>query len=87
MIDFIDKSSENVGTPLNRANMMGLQGFGNKRTVFNDDGSIVETNAEGHTTKTVFDQDGSITITFTGEKTISKRITFNSDGSVSEVVL
>lgn len=86
MIDFVDKSSENDGTPLNRANMMGLQGFETLTTVFNSDGSITETNGSGHTKTTVFNADGSITITFSGEKTITKTITFNSDGSVSEVV-
>lgn len=86
MIDFVDKSSENAGTPLNRANMMGLQGFETLNTVFNSDGSITETNGSGHTKTTVFNSDGSITITFSGEKTIVKTITFNSDGSVSEVV-
>lgn len=84
MIDFIDKTSEKNGTPLNRENLMAIQGFEAKTTVFNDDGSITETNTNGQTKMTVFNTDGSITEIFTGEKTITKTITFNSDGSITE---
>ena len=87
MTEFIDKTAAASGTPINRTNMMALQGFEAKETVFNADGSITETNALGHTLHTVFNDDGSITETFTGEKTISKKTTFNSDGSISEVLI
>lgn len=84
--DFIDKTSEQNGTPLNRENMMALQGFQAKRTVFNADGSITETNSKGEILTTTFNADGSITETFVGEKTITKTTTFNADGSISEVI-
>ena len=42
MIDFIDKTSEQSGTPLNRENLMAVQGFIAQTTVFNDDGSITD---------------------------------------------
>lgn len=84
--DFIDKTSEQNGTPLNRENMMALQGFQAKKTVFNSDGSITETNSKGEILTTVFNADGSITETFVGEKTIIKTTTFNADGSISEVI-
>lgn len=74
------------GTPINREAMMEIQGFQAKNTVFNDDGSITETNEDGHTLTTVFNGDGSITETFTGEKTITKTTEFNNDGSISEVI-
>ena len=86
MIDFIDKTSEQNGTPINRENLMAMQGFQAKTTVFNNDGSITETNEDGHTLTTVFNSDNSITETFTGEKTITKTTNFNDDGSISEVI-
>ena len=86
MIEFIDKTSEQNGTPINRENLMAMQGFQAKTTVFNNDGSITETNEEGHTLTTVFNSDNSITETFTGKKTITKTTNFNDDGSISEVI-
>lgn len=74
------------GTPINRENMMALQGFIANNTVFNVDGSITEKNGKGEILTTVFNDDGSITETFAGEKTITKTTTFNSDGSISEVI-
>lgn len=87
MIDFIDKTSEQSGTPLNRENLMAVQGFIAQTTVFNDDGSIVETNSKGETKTTVFNDDGSITETFVGKKTITKKTIFNEDGSITEVLI
>lgn len=87
MIEFIDKSSIEDGTPLNRKNMMGLQGFHNATIQFNNDGSITEINGDGHTTTTTFNADGTITTVFVGEKTITKKTVFNDDGSITEVVL
>lgn len=86
MKDFIDKTSEQDGTPVNRKNLMAMQGFEAKNTVFNTDGSITETNADGETLTTVFNADGSITETFVGKETITKTTTFISDGSIKEVI-
>jgi exosome complex RNA-binding protein Rrp42 (RNase PH superfamily) len=86
LIDFIDKTSEQSGTPINRDNLMAMQGFISSDTVFNDDGSITETNSKGETLTTTFNDDGSITEIFVGEKTITKTTTFNSDRSISEVI-
>ena len=74
------------GTPINRDNMMAIQGFQSNTIRFNDDGSIVETNSEGHTLTTTFQEDGSIKEEFEGTKNITKIIKFNSDGSILEVV-
>ena len=82
MIEFIDKTSQKAGTPINRANLMAIQGFVSKTTVFNDDGSITETNANGETLTTVFNEDGSITETFVGKQTITKTTTFTDNGVV-----
>lgn len=86
MIEFIDKTTTQSGTPMNRANLMAIQGFVAKTTVFNEDGSITETNGKDETLTTVFNTDGSITETFVGKKTIVKTTTFNVDGSISEVI-
>ena len=86
MKEFIDKTSTQSGTPINRANLMAIQGFMAKNTVFNADGSITEQNGSGETLTTKFNADGSITETFVGTKTIVKTTTFNSDGSITEVL-
>ena len=85
MVEWIDKTAEQDGTPLNRANLMAMQGFANSQVTYNDDGSITETNSEGHTLTTVKNEDGSYTQTFVGEKVIRKTIKFN-DGSITEVI-
>lgn len=88
MIDFIDKTTEQNGTPINRTNLMAIQGFQAQNTVFNADGSITQTNSAGQTLTTTFGEN-TITETFVGEKrkTISKKTTFNDDGSITEVIL
>ena len=95
MIEFIDKTSEQSGTPINRENLMALQGMENNNVdiVENEDGSITvtEVNNDNHilTVNAVENDDGSITITetFVGEKTIVKTTTINADGTqISGVV-
>lgn len=86
MKEFIDKTSTQTGTPINRANLMAIQGFVAKTTTFNADGSITETNGSGETLTTTFNADGSITEKLVGTKTITKTIKFNNDGSITEVL-
>lgn len=76
MKEFIDETSTVDGTPINRANMMAVQGFVDKEIVFNDDGSIVETNSNGEILTVTFGEDGSITETFSGQKIITKTTSF-----------
>lgn len=83
MINFLDKTSTQKGTPLNRANLMAMQGFEAKTTVFNSDGSITETNGKGETKTTTFLSNGEILEVFGN---LGKRTTFNSDNSITEVV-
>lgn len=83
MINFLDKTSTQKGTPLNRANLMAMQGFEAKTTVFNSDGSITETNSKGETKTTTFLSNGEILEVFGN---LGKRTTFNSDNSITEVV-
>ena len=77
------------GTPLNRQAFLAVQGFETKTTVFNDDGSITETDNEGSAKVTTFNSDGSITETFIGVNGLTsiKNTIFNSDGSISEVIV
>lgn len=84
-LTFADNATT-MGTPINRANLMAIQGFVAKTTKFNANGCIVETNGKGETLTTVFNADGSITETFKGSKTITKKTTFNADGSITEVI-
>ena len=86
MIEFIDKTTSQSGTPINRSNLMAIQGFVAKTTTFNSDGSIVETNSKGETLTIKFNTNGTITETFVGQKTIVKTTTFNSNGSISETI-
>lgn len=84
--EFIDKTAEQSGTKINRKNLLAMQGFVAVNTVHNADGSVTETNAEGHTLTTTFNDDGSITEVFVGEKTITKTTTVDDDGNVTEVI-
>lgn len=86
LIEFIDKSENVNGTPLNREKMMAIQGFVGNEIKFNSDGSIEETNQYGEKKITKFNNDGSVEETFVGEKTITKTTYFNSDGGISEVI-
>ncbi len=86
MKEFIDKTTEQSGTPINRENLMAMQGFIGTKTTFDKDGSITETNSTGEKLTTTVNDDGSITETFVGDKTLTKTITFNEDGSISEVI-
>lgn len=94
MIEFIDKTANKSGTPLNRVNLMAIQGMQSKTIVFGDS-EIIESvsqplpngNNQLVTTKTVFENDGSITITVEGEKTIVKKITFEDNGNIKETLM
>lgn len=85
MQEFIDETTEKQGTPINRKNLMSIQGFINQNTTFTDD-SVVQVNSDGQTLTTIFNEDGSITETFVGEKTITKTTSFGLDGSITEVI-
>lgn len=89
MIDFIDKTTEQSGTPLNRDNMLAIQGFVGCTVQRKSNGSIVETNTNGDTLTTVKGTDGSITQTFVGGssgKTIKMKTTFSGNTITSEII-
>ena len=85
MIEIIKASSVDEGTNITRETLMAMQGFIGVRVVFNEDGSITETNSKGQTMTTTFNEDGSITETFVGQKTIVKKIYFR-DNVVEEII-
>ena len=94
-ITFADNASV-LGTPINRANLMAIQGFVASTTVFQSDGTILETNSAGDTLWTAFgqDKDGNvdsaiITEVFTGKssnKHIVKTTRFNTNGTISVTI-
>ncbi len=87
MVNWTDHIEGTVeGTPVNRKNLMAMQGFQEQTTVFNADGSITETNESGETLVTTFLADGSITQVFTNVNNlkIGKRTIFQADGSIKE---
>jgi hypothetical protein len=92
LVDFIDKTSEQNGTPINRENMMAIQGFISTKTLpptKNELGEeqIIQINTETNEQLiTTFKLNGQIEEKFIGKKTIIKTTTFNDDGSISEVV-
>lgn len=86
MVEFIDKSTDKPGTPLNRATMLAIQGFIGSNVAYNPDGSITETNSKGETLRTQRNEDGSYTQIFEGEKTIVKTTTFGSNRTITEVI-
>ena len=85
MIEFIDKTSETNGTPINRSALMAIQGFIAQDIVFNSDGSIVKTNELGQTLTIKRNEDNTITETFVGNKTIIKTISFDN-GQIKVVI-
>lgn len=77
MIDFIDKTSEQPGTPINRKNLMAIQGYQHEDVSFGD--TIVKTNDKGET-ETITFGNNQIIKQFEGEKTLTQTITFNKNG-------
>ena len=86
MIEFIDKTSTVSGTPINRANLMAIQGFVAETIVFNTDGSITKTNGKGEKLTIKFNNNGSITKTFVGSKTITMTISFDATGNIVKTI-
>ena len=79
MKEFIDKTETQEGTPINRANLMAMQGFTTQTIRFNEDGSISELNIFGELKTTTFNDDGSITERIIGEKVMTKTTQFASN--------
>lgn len=84
MKDFIDKTTEQSGTPINRANLMSIQGFVSSSVTY-ENGVRTIMFANGENLKTRLDGN-SVIETFTGEKTITKTTSLLENGYVTEVI-
>ena len=84
MKDFIDKTTEKSGTPINRANLMSIQGFVSSSATY-EKGVRTIVFSNGETLKTRLDGN-SVIETFTGEKTITKTTSLLENGYVTEVI-
>ena len=82
MIDFIDKTNEQDGTPINRENLMAVQGYQGENVTFGD--TITKTNDKGEVETITFSGD-KIFKKFIGEKTINQTITFTNNGYKKEL--
>ena len=77
MRDFIDKTSTQSGTPINRDNLMALQGF--DTLSIRIDGNEIREESDYYGTRIITINDGDITEVFRGKKTIKKITTFWND--------
>lgn len=75
-----------AGTPLNRLNLMAMQGFGDTITTFNANGTITETFSDSSQKVTEFTAGGVVETYTAGAQVLVKTTTFNADGSISEVI-
>lgn len=82
MREFIDETTENEGTYINRQNLMAMQGYQGENVTFGD--TIVKTNDKGET-ETITFAGNQIIKQFVGEKTIAQTITFTDTGYKKEL--
>ena len=96
MQEFIDKTSTQEGTKINRKTLMAVQGFQKNNTMIVEDENgnynIRAVNPETNhelTVNVIENQDDSITVveTFVGEKTITKTTTISADMEIINEVI
>ena len=92
MIEFVDTTSEENGTPINRNNLMAVQGFSNCNISesVNELGEkqIVEHYPDRNETLiTTFKSNGEIEEKFIGKKTITKTSSFGLNNNIATEVL
>ena len=84
IVEFADEATE-LGTDINRTNMMGMQGYINSDITFNADGSIVTVYPNNVIETTIFNEDGSIKQEYNLDGEIKNKFTyFDEDGSIVE---
>lgn len=81
--EFIDKTSEQGGTPINRDNLMAIQDYQNESVVF-DANSITKTNSDNEVETITFGEN-QIIKHFVGKKTITQTIIFTENGYTKEL--
>ena len=82
MIEFIDKTSEQNGTPINRETLMAMQGYQNESIEFGN--TIIKRNDKDEIEEITFGNN-QIIKKFIGEKTITQTITFTENGYTKEL--
>ena len=89
MVEFIDKTTEQNGTPINRQNLMAMQGFETVTYSFESDANgyltkIIETNASGDTKTTTIEYNIPTGNNYGTETTIKSILTtFSGDKTIS----
>lgn len=84
IVEFADEATE-LGTDINRTNMMGVQGYVNSDITFNPDGSITTIYPNNVIETTIFNDDGSIKQEYNLDGEIKNKFTyFDEDGSITE---
>ena len=92
MKEFIDETSEKLGTEFNRENMMAIQGFSNCNT-YEDVNELGEKQfIEDYIDRnekfiTTFKKNGQIEEKLVGEKTIAKTYSFGVGNNISTEVI
>ena len=92
MIEFIDETSEKLGTEFSRENMMAIQGFSNC-DIYEDvnelgEKQIIEDYVDRNEKLiTTFKLDERIEEKFVGEKTITKTYSFGIGNNISSEVI
>ena len=92
MIEFVDETSEKLGTEFSRENMMAVQGFSNCNTYedVNELGEkqiIADYVDRNEKLITTFKTDGRIEEKFIGEKEITKTYSFGIGDNISSEVI
>lgn len=92
MIEFVDETSEKLGTEFSRENMMAVQGFSNCN-IYEDVNELGEKQiVEDYIDRnekfiTTFKTDGRIEEKLIGEKTITKTSSFGVGDNISSEVI
>lgn len=86
MKEFIDQTPEMAGTPINRKNLLAMQGFNSKTIRLMPDNSLEIINSDNERLLIKFDND-KIIETLIGQKTITKTTSFSPESnSITEVM-
>lgn len=86
MIEFIDETSEQLGTMFNRQNMMAIQGFIGNVISVDDDGNIIQTNSKNETKIITPLINGARKTIFEGSKIMTIKTSFDTNGILEELL-
>lgn len=83
MIDFIDETEEREGTPLNRSNLMAIQGMENVSFSFADGVIVIENKDTGTIFSMSMTDDNTFVEHLAGEKEITKTVSIENGMEVT----